>query len=744
MSLYLGNEKVGVSHVVGAILNDGDEVLTAEKKSELNDAVNWRVGEYNNQLSVSEMVEKLKIQYGINRQHNLDICPAEEWIRPTEWPNLDSLNLQMEGDDFIYMTYDANAAASAIAWHIETTNSQAATLDIGHIDNGIYIVDETHSVPHNTNYIRWTDDLTGYLVLRITGQIKRCYAISATRDDQSQHFRQQPILERIAWVPHLIGFCTGYSSNGWTTYTLEREKVANGDGELLTSLYYAWAYGRRLKDLDISELHTPNVTDMNNAFYHCQFLKLLDLKHWSVQKVATFSGLFNACYGLQKIDLTGWNTEKGTNFSSMFNQCRSLTEILGLINFNTIKATNFSSMFSGCFCLEDFPVEDWETNNVTSLVSMFAECYRLNNIDLSKWDVKKVTNLSSLFSQCQALKQVNFDGWQTGELTSVSSMFYYCHNLEHINISWMHLTDKCTSIYSMFSNCWSLKELIIPSDWDLSGLSSSNNTLNSFCYNCYSLERITGITNWQFNLTNSIGNMFGNCRSLKELDVSGWKTDTITSFSGIFSYCYSLETINLTGWSADNCTNLSSLFQGCWSLKQIKGDLAGWDTSKVTTFASMFADCYSLKELPDMSNWDFSKATTIASMFSGVTSIKEITLNNLNLAECTTIATMFRYCRSLEKITLMNWSIPKVTATAPGSFLADCPNLRNIIIDIPIALNYSYNGDEALSHESLLNILNNLPTVTTRRTLNLMTQNINRLTAEEKQIATNKNWTLAN
>ncbi len=68
----------------------------------------------------------------------------------------------------------------------------------------------------------------------------------------------------------------------------------------------------------------------------------------------------------------------------------------------------------------------------------------------------------------------------------------------------------------------------------------------------------------------------------------------------------------------------------------------------------------------------------------------------------------------------------------------------NVVIDIPIALNYSFTSDEALSHESLINILNNLPRVTTRRTLNLMNQNINRLTAEEKQIAADKNWALAN
>ena len=296
----------------------------------------------------------------------------------------------------------------------------------------------------------------------------------------------------------------------------------------------------------------------------------------------------------------------------------------------------------------------------------------------------------------------------------------------------------------MFSGCWSLKELDISDDWDLSGLGSGSNTANSFCANCYSLERITGIRNWQFSFTNSLGSMFSACRSLKEVDVSGWRTDTVTSLSSIFYYCYSLERIDLSGWRTDNCTNLSSMFNGCWSLKQIDGSLEQWNTSKVTTFASMFQDCYSLPEFPDVSDWDFSKATTVASMFSGLQSVKEINLTDVNLAECTTVATMFRYCRSLEKVTLTGWSIPKVTATAPGSFLGDCPNLRDVEIDIPFTLNHSYSGDEALSHESVMTIINSLSRVTTARTLNIVNGNINRLTAEEKQIAISKGWTLVN
>ena len=718
-------------------------IIQKETLADIADGVRWRTGRCDG-MSPAEMIAGLKKDYGVSREHQIDIIPEETWVRPAGWPDLDSLNLEMAGDDFIYMTYDANRDASAIAWHINTANRQPATIDIGHISDGVYIVDESHSVNHNTNYIRWTDDLSGYLVLRITGQIEQCYMITATRNGQTQTYRQQPILERIAWVPHLTHFCTAYSSNAWSPFSLEREKIANGEGLALKSLYYAWGYCRRLKDLDISGIHTPNVTDFTYTFGWCQCLKTLDLRHWDVRKAVTFNSIFSTCYGLQRIDLTGWVTGHCTNFSSMFTTCRSLAEIVGLEDFDTSNAATLAAMFNGCFSLDHFPVEGWDTGNCTNLSSMFNECYMLKEVDLSGWDVRKVTTIGSMFNGCQALRRINFDGWETGVITgSASSLFAGCNSLESLDVSWLHLTDKCTSIYNMFSNCWLLKELEIPDDWDLSGISSASNTANAFCYNCYSLERISGIKDWQFSFTNALSSMFSNCRCLREIDVSGWKTDTVTSLASMFAYCYSLERVDLSGWRTDNCTNLSAMFQGCWSLKDI-GDISGWNTSNVTSFASMFADCYSLPEFPNVSGWDFSMATTCASMFSGMTSVKEITMTDLNLANCTTVATMFRYCRALERATLTGWSIPKVTATSPSAFLGDCYNLRDLVIDIPFTLAHSYYNDEGLSHESLMNIINELPAVSSRRNLALTNMNINRLTAEERQAATDKGWNLVN
>ena len=238
--------------------------------------------------------------------------------------------------------------------------------------------------------------------------------------------------------------------------------------------------------------------------------------------------------------------------------------------------------------------------------------------------------------------------------------------------------------------------------------------------------------------------MFSGCYSLTTLDISGWTLYRTTSFASFFENCRSLKTIDVGNLGVTSyCTSLASMFASCYSLQSI-GNVSTWVTSAVTSFASMFNSCFSLKTLPNIGSWNYSAATTIASMFSYCASLQEISLPNLTLSACTTVATCFRYCYSLEKITLTGWSFPKVTSTAPAQFLADCPSLKEIVGPPAFALNHSYANDLALEYNTILAVINALPTVATARTLNLTTQNINRLTTAEKAIATNKNWTLAN
>ena len=59
------------------------------------------------------------------------------------------------------------------------------------------------------------------------------------------------------------------------------------------------------------------------------------------------SGMFSGCSSLKELNLNNFNTNNVTNLSWMFYGCSSLKE-LNLPKFNNLKLTNMSRMFSRC------------------------------------------------------------------------------------------------------------------------------------------------------------------------------------------------------------------------------------------------------------------------------------------------------------------------------------------------------------------------------------------------------------
>ena len=76
-----------------------------------------------------------------------------------------------------------------------------------------------------------------------------------------------------------------------------------------------------------------------------------------------------------------------------------------------------------------------------------------------------------------------------------------------------------------------------------------------------------------------------------------------------------------------------------------------------------------------------------------------------------------------------------------NNFMVNASVLQNFI-SCAIPVSFGANGT-ALTHDSLMSIINNLATVTTTQTLTLGSTNLAKLSSEEKAIATNKGWTLA-
>ena len=59
------------------------------------------------------------------------------------------------------------------------------------------------------------------------------------------------------------------------------------------------------------------------------------------------SDMFNGCSSLKELNLNNFNTDNVTNMSHMFHECLSLKE-LNLNNFNTNNLTYMHGMFFGC------------------------------------------------------------------------------------------------------------------------------------------------------------------------------------------------------------------------------------------------------------------------------------------------------------------------------------------------------------------------------------------------------------
>lgn len=246
--------------------------------------------------------------------------------------------------------------------------------------------------------------------------------------------------------------------------------------------------------------------------------------------------------------------------------------------------------------------------------------------------------------------------------------------------------DTSTANTKLFYSCYGL--ITCPP----LNLSNYTSTYQMF-YMCYSLKRVPQLN--VVNVTNA-SNMFINCRSLKDVDTLTFTN--ITDASSMFSNCYCVEDLSKVtiGGSVNNA---SSMFSYCYELRKIP---TFTDTSHIQNASSMFNCCYQLAELPLL---DFSSVYNISSAFASCYKLSKV-------------GGFKDYGKGIPSDATANASAYKLT-------LSSSP----------------------LSHESLLNIANNLYDIATagiaQQTVSIGTTNKAKLTAEEQAIFTNKGWKLS-
>ena len=167
-----------------------------------------------------------------------------------------------------------------------------------------------------------------------------------------------------------------------------------------------------------------------------------------------------------------------------------------------------------------------------------------------------------------------------------------------------------------------------------------------------------------------------------------------------------------------------------------------YDTSKVTNFSSAFYQCQKLIKGP---NIDTTSATSMSYMFYYCTFLRNIPF--LNTPNVSNMPSMFSYCSNLKSIPLLDCSKVSSMNNMFGwgnlPSLTDLGGFKNLKINFTNGLNYLPN----LTVQSLMNVINNLYDFrangeSTTKTLTLGTTNLNKLTDEQKAVATNKGWSL--
>lgn len=223
------------------------------------------------------------------------------------------------------------------------------------------------------------------------------------------------------------------------------------------------------------------------------------------------------------------------------------------------------------------------------------------------------------------------------------------------------------------------------------------------------------VSNWDTSNVTSMIFTFESMTNLKSVKCADWDVSNVTDFFAIFDDCNNLKTLDVSKWNTSSATNMSYMFSGN-RLETL--DVSNFNTSKVTNMEFMFSDCWSLTHL-DISNFDTSNVLNLDSAFSGWSHVcEELNISGLNLERCVSIDGTFLNS-NFRVIRCVGLKLPNI-------------DMRNI----------GLNSSTELTVDSIVGLLNALPQSDKGYSFQIGSDNIAKLSDEQKAIATDKGWTL--
>ena len=224
--------------------------------------------------------------------------------------------------------------------------------------------------------------------------------------------------------------------------------ISNLDTSKVVNMQYAFNGCSSLEKINTDKLDTSNVENMSSIFANCTSLESVDLSKLNTKNVTDMSDMFFKCSNLKSIDLSNFDTSNVENMSYMFGDCNGLTEI-NLNDLNTRKVTSMMAMFTNCKNLKEIDLIDLDTDSVINTSYMFSGCLNLSKLDLSNFNTSNVTDMSCMFASCESLRDVNLENLETKNVKNMKLMFYACRSLN----ATLNIEGPVEDYGNMLSHC---------------------------------------------------------------------------------------------------------------------------------------------------------------------------------------------------------------------------------------------------------------------------------------------------
>lgn len=476
----------------------------------------------------------------------------------------------------------------------------------------------------------------------------------------------------------------------------------------------------------------PLLTTMLNFARNCY--NLIGVQVPTLPSCYTYNDMFDSCYSMLSVSLNGFPPIAAPlSLIYMFYRCYSLQQILLPeipVEYQNHQAT-VTNMFNSCFSLTSIVLPSnlyvdtyanlFQNNyslisavlpiktSTTTMANCFSACYNLQSVTLPTITEFGIT-MASTFSTCVSLGSITIPSGYS--ITSLSSTFNGCSNIKNIVLPNNNQTEL-TTMASMCNGCNSLESIVIPT-----GLPAVT-TLASAFNGTTSLESVTFPST--MNAVTSMVSLFASS-GIQSVTLPTSMT-SLTSFSSSFSKAFNIETITMPATiSASLSSGAANAFQNCPKLKTLT--LPTTQTTTLATLDSIFLNSSSLQTI---NNIDKLGSTSTSS------TIYVVGTNLFPFASSFTGTTDF-YCK-FSKLELQGSATYRsaitglrLRNTGAGQYAGTSPQI-----------NISYTN---LSQAALVQVFNDLPTVTSK-TINITeASGAAALTGPERAIATGKGWTI--